>query len=62
MLELFDAGSDGSSDESVAGSPVPSSLAKPDNSSFDEPFPFPVDKSDDPSYYASRRAEILFCL
>jgi hypothetical protein len=59
MLELFDAGSDGFSDEPVAGSPVPSSLAKPDNSSFDEPFPFPVDKSDDPSIPGSADTSVI---
>lgn len=46
----YDAPSDVSSDESIAGSPVPSSIAKPDNLSFDEDrFPFPVDEPENHS-------------
>jgi hypothetical protein len=45
----YDAASDVSSDESIAGPPVPSSIARSDNPSCDEPFPFPVDELGDHS-------------
>lgn len=61
MLDmLFNGVSDESSDESVAGSPVPSSIAKPDNPSFDEDrFPFPVDKLDKPSILETADTSVI---
>jgi hypothetical protein len=55
MLEmLFNGVGDDSSDESIAGSPGPSSIAKPDNSSFDNSaFPFSIDDAGDRAVYGS---------
>ncbi|KAH8089028.1 hypothetical protein HD553DRAFT_364894 [Filobasidium floriforme] len=57
---LFNGVGDDSSDESRTGSPVPSSIAKPDNLSFDEDrFPFPINESDDPSILETADTSVL---